>query len=136
MKLKMEGEESLVQMAPLIDCVFLLLVFFLAASTMKRPHRRVEVQVREESVSRVPSVKSLPLLIECTTDGEKTMTYVNDQLVTKRELRERIQMTAQVDPNARVLIKADRTVIYQHVLQIIDLLKFEGLDQIEARVRK
>lgn len=136
MKMKTQAEEGLVQMAPLIDCVFLLLVFFLAASTMKKPHQRVAVRVREESVSQTPVAQALPVLIECITDGEKTLIYFNEQLVTKRELRERIRLTAQADPNARVLIRADRTVIYQHVLQIVDLLKFEGLDQIEARARK
>lgn len=135
MKMKTTGEEGLVQMAPLIDCVFLLLVFFLAASTMKKPHHRIHIVVREESVSRKVASHPLPVLIECTTDGEKTLTYFNNELVTVKTLRERIAAVAQMDRNARVMIKADRTVIYQHVLQIIDLLKFEGLDKIEVRAR-
>ena len=37
MKIRMAEDERLeVQMAPLIDCVFLLLIFFLVATTLKK----------------------------------------------------------------------------------------------------
>ena len=39
-----EGEVD-VQMTPLIDCVFLLLVFFLVAATLKKPHKELEIQL-------------------------------------------------------------------------------------------
>ena len=46
MAIKQEEEASVeVQLTPLIDCVFLLLIFFLVSSQLKKVEKRLEVDL-------------------------------------------------------------------------------------------
>ena len=54
MKIKKDLFDSLgdVQMGPLIDCVFLLLIFFLVTATMQKPHKELDLQLPNSAAAR------------------------------------------------------------------------------------
>jgi biopolymer transport protein ExbD len=123
-------EEAQVQMAPLIDCVFLLLIFFLVAATLKRAHNEMPVRVADTSASLAPDPEYKPLVVEVRTEGDF---YVNYVPVTGELVQQILRETAAENPSQVIRIDADRRTAWQHVVRLVDLCRFEGLRNIMFR---
>ena len=52
-----ESEDPGVQMAPLLDIVFLLLIFFLVTASLKKPHKELPVHVPDAALAAKSKVK-------------------------------------------------------------------------------
>ena len=70
------GEELGVQMAPLIDCVFLLLVYFLCTSHVTKQHKDLGIDLPEAASAKETKSAYETLIIEVTRDGT---IYVDSQ---------------------------------------------------------
>ncbi len=133
MKTRLTGEEEpAVQFAPLIDCVFLLLIFFLVAATLKKPHKEVEIELPHSAAAEEVQAEYHTVIIEVTKDGD---VYLESEPVGTNLLRKRLRALAEEDPNRRVRIDGDRRTAFQHVVQVLDLCQFEGLNNVGVRTR-
>jgi len=134
MKSKMTGqeEEISVQMAPLIDCVFLLLVFFLVAATLKKPHKELELHLPHSAAAALVASRYDTLIIEMTKDGG---IYVDSRPMTKQLLNEMLHAVVAETPNRRVRIDADRRAPVQFLVRLLDHLQFVGLNNVGVRTR-
>ena len=121
-----------VQMAPLIDCVFLLLIFFLVAATLKKAHKELEIQLPHAAAAIKTKSEPDTLIIEVAKDGT---IYMDAQSMTKRLLHKRLRESAAEAPDRRVRVDADRQTAFQHIVYIMDLLQFEGLNNVGVRTR-
>jgi len=133
MRVRAEEEEEVgVQMAPLIDCVFLLLIFFLVAATLKKAHKEVEIELPHSAAAAETKSKYDTVIIEVTKDGT---IYLEAQPVTQRLLHKRLREAAAENPDRRVRIDADRRTAFQHIVHVLDLCQFEGLNNVGVRTR-
>jgi len=133
MRIDLSEEEGIdVQMAPLIDCVFLLLIFFLVATTLKKIERELPLKLPESSAAiRVKSSADV-LVIGVTKRGRL---FLGDQAVTQAVLHERLRKAASANPEQRVRIDADRLTPFQYVVQVFDLCQFEGLRNVGVHTK-
>ena len=133
MRLDLSEEEGVeVQMAPLIDCVFLLLIFFLVATTLKKIERELPLKL-PESAAAVRVRKSEDVLVVGVT--KRGRFFLGDQAVTQAVLHERLRKVASADPEKRVRIDADRLTPFQYVVQVFDLCQFEGLRNVGVHTK-
>jgi biopolymer transport protein ExbD len=119
-------------MAPLIDCVFLLLTFFLCASTLKKAHREVQVDLPHAAAAITTKSKFDTVVIQVTQDGNM---YIEGQPISTRLLHKRLQEAAAESPDRRVRIDGDRRTAFQHIVHILDLCQFVGLNNVGVRAR-
>jgi len=126
------GEELGVQMAPLIDCVFLLLVYFLCTSHVTKQHKDLGIDLPEAASAKETKSAYETLIIEVTRDGT---IYVDSQPMTKRLLHRRLREAVVEAPNRPVRIDADRSTAYAYISPLIDLLQFMGMNNIGLRIR-
>lgn len=125
MRLNMDdGDDVAVDMGPLIDCVFLLLIFFLVSTTMKKPEQEIPVKLREPALSSVasPSVNIQTLSIDA--GGQF---YWGDTPVGQQELLEKIHAFGEVNADARLRIRVDRNASSRYLVQVLDLCAYAGL---------
>ena len=147
MRIKMEDEDSIdINMGPLIDCVFLLLIFFLVATTLKKPEEQpqpekpVEEQIIEEldielpepAISAGVNTDSAPFLIEIDSDGNY---YLGRRPVGQQDLHTRLRKLAGQNPNWHIRIHVDKRAPSQYLIQLIDLCSFEGLKNYGIRTQ-
>lgn len=113
-----------VDMGPLIDCVFLLLIFFLVSTTMKKPEQEIPVDLPEPAISSVaaPSVNIQNVSVDA--DGAF---YWGETPVGQQELHARIRDFAETDPGTKLRIRVDRNASSRYLVQILDLCAYEGL---------
>jgi biopolymer transport protein ExbD len=102
-------EEVEVDMSPMIDMVFLLLIFFLVASTIIDEKKPVEVPVALNS--KVPEDTTGRFELTVTSDG--AFWLGPNREVTIDEIKELLGPRLEADPKLRILIRADKNVKYK-----------------------
>lgn len=109
MKLKLPAkEDAAVDMAPMIDMVFLLLIFFMVASVVVS--EKVEIALPQSKAAKVPDDIKDRIILSIDADDN---IYMNTQPVTIEELKEIINNELDQDPNLRIQIRADERVEYE-----------------------
>ncbi len=127
-----ENDDITVDMAPLIDCVFLLLIFFLVATTLKKLDRELPVELPDAAMALDVKLDGGTLVLGVDRQGQ---VYMGGQLVLVQQLHETLEELGRTNPEARVRIDADRLTPYQDVLHLVDQCAFFGLRQVGFHVR-
>lgn len=127
------AENPELQMAPLIDCVFLLLIFFLLATTLKKIEKELPLELPHSAAAvDIPEEPDL-LIISVDRAGRK---YIGSEPMGTRALHRYIKDAAQKDPDRRVRVDADELTRYRDVVEVIELCQFEGLRNVGLHTRK
>lgn len=114
-------EECVIDMAPLVNCVFLLLIFFLVTSNfMSQPG--IKINLPKAVTSEV--VQENTIVITMTSDNRF---YLNETPVTLVELKSKLEKASNAEP---VLIKADRDAALSKVVNIWDFCRDLGIRQV------
>ena len=110
-----------IDMVPLVNCVFLLLIFFLAASNfISQPG--IKINLPKAITSEV--VQENTIVIAITSDNRF---YLNETPVTLIELKNKLEKALRSE---HVLIKADRDVMLSKVVSIWDFCRAIGIKQV------
>ena len=133
MRVKLEeSSDAELQMGPLIDCVFLLLIFFLVTATMKKAHKELDIQLSHSAAAVEAKSKYDTVIIEVTKDGQ---IYLEAEPVTTQLLHKKLRVLAAQAPDRRVRIDCDRRTAFQYVVHVLDLCQFENLNNVGVRTR-
>ncbi len=125
MSVKYEDEAPVeVQMTSLIDCVFLLLIFFLVSSQMKKLEKELPIVLPQASVTQ--PVKASPDLTTVSVDKYGEL-YVNSVAVGAEGLRAKLREAARVNPELRIRINGDVYAPFRSIVQVLDTCQGEGL---------
>ena len=125
MRVKFDDSENLeVQMGPMIDYVFLLLIFFIVIAVTKKSIKELGIQlpVPGAAASDVKP-KDRDLVIRVTAAGQM---WVGDAQVNNQGLLDAIRVRAS-DPDTKVRFELDRRTQVQHLMPIWDQLTHYGL---------
>lgn len=123
-KRHMELEHGLKQIdiAPLIDMVFQLLIFFmLTSSFVVQPG--IKVNLPKAVTSETVKLENIELIVS----GENVV-YLNGKVLTSQELKKLLKQVAQ--RGQPILIKADRRTALGRVVEIWDMARDLGITQI------
>ncbi len=133
MRLDLEdGDDITVDMGPLIDCVFLLLIFFLVSTTMKKPEQEIPVDLPDPAISAVASPAMQVQNVVVDVDGNF---YWGAKPIGQQELHKQISEWAEADPDAHLRIRVDRNTPSRFLVQLVDLCTYEGLTNYAIHTR-
>jgi len=128
-----------IEMLPLIDIVFLLLVVFIYAMLSMAVHRGLPVDLPVSATATVDQEMILSVTVRAADDGSSTdRVYVDEELVSLDNLAvvlaERAKaMHNQGTPEPGVLLFADRTIDYQKLFEVLDRINRAGLTRISLQ---
>ena len=108
-----------VDMSPLIDIVFLLLIFF-AVTTTFLEQSGMDLELPESSTAQATDVA--PILVEVAAGGEIRF---QGEVVSIAGLEAGISDLSE-EERARITVRADRTIEYGLAVQVIDALRKGG----------
>jgi len=111
-------------LTPLIDVLFLLLIFFMITGTFKRVGE-LELQLPDSSSSAPQSqgTESHQLELIATEDGRL---FLDGTGISLRSLKRRLEEILRDDPAGRVLIKAETGVPHGDVVRLLDIVREAG----------
>ena len=110
------GDEVTFQLAPMIDVVFQLLIFFLLATSFQKFEAKLDSDLPQQQEE--PETPPKQYIVKVTRDG----LLVNDQKMSKSGFMNLILEVIQYDPNQYVFIDGQDDAIYRDVIEIFDEL--------------
>ena len=120
-------------MAPMIDCVFLLLIFFMVSTTFA-PIQGLRVQLPPPIDGPITRDPGIVIMIANPALGETEGTIVMHQ-GSREEIVQTGEMfnwliNAPEDAKRMVIIQADNGVFHEQIVQVMDIAKQAGVDKI------
>jgi biopolymer transport protein ExbD len=125
-----------IMLIPMIDCMLVIIIFFLVSTTMKS--REKELPLDLPAANAALSVEQPPDLFIIGVDraGVPYLSNGNNiEPVDTERLHQRIREVAKATPGRRVRVDADRLTHFEDIIRIIDLCQFEGLKNVGLHTR-
>ena len=124
-----ERKPPTLSMAPMIDCVFLLLIFFMVSTTFS-PIPGLRVQLPPPGKPSPDKPKGLTVRIANPDPGENRGTMVlNDVVVHIEEMFTQF-INAPDESKNMLIIQSERDVLHEQIVHVMDIAKQAGIDKI------
>jgi biopolymer transport protein ExbD len=114
-----------IEMIPLIDVVFLLLIFFIYAMLSMTIHKGIPVLLPKAKTSLIDKEEYLSIGI--TRDHR---IFLDDREVPMEGLLQRLRERRKEQPQLRVFISGDRRIPYEWVVKVLDTVRTSGLSKV------
>lgn len=118
-----EKDETRLHMAPMIDMVFLLVIFFMTASHLSSS-QSLRLALPTATKGAVPESRPDRWVVNIMQDGSL---YSGDRPVTIEELKRLVSARAQADPNLKAYLRADANSAHKHVKAVMNAMAGAGV---------
>lgn len=115
-----------VEMTPLIDMVFLLLVFFLVATTFHQTEREMQIALPEAAFTGPISTALREIIINVDADGS---IIVSGRTIEPDDLRAIVEQAVEANPDQKVTLRGDRDTAYANIIRVLDICKGAGVQE-------
>lgn len=117
-----------IEILPLIDIVFLLLVFFIYAMLSMAVHRGVSVNLPTSSSAKIEREVLLSVTIKDNGD-----ILLDNNRIPLKDLARLLKLRAKEQDSPGVLLFADKRVSCQLLLHVLDQIRMAGLSKISLQ---
>ncbi len=115
-----------IELTPLIDMVFLLLIFFLVATTFHQTEREMKIALPFASSAAPISTLLREFVINVDAEGN---IIVSGRTIDREDLRTMITDTVAVNPEQKVTVRGDRNTAYANIVRVLDACKGGGVQE-------
>lgn len=128
-----KGELTL-EITPLIDVVFLLLIFFLVATTFEDINSGIKIELPQSTIREIKDIKEIQIAIDKNKNmvlnyKEKGKTQkVN---VNKENLKAELEEKFKNSNEKNVVISADKKLDYGYIVEIMTISKEAGANSLD-----
>jgi len=119
-----------VALTPMIDCVFLLLIFFLVATMYKKQQKDIDIILPESRSAEKLVPDDRKLVIGIDVGGRF---YLEGVQTTLTGMLEHLKDVAANDPSRQIRLDIDRNTPAQSVVEVLNLCQFRGLMNVGIR---
>jgi biopolymer transport protein ExbD len=123
-----------IQMSPLIDIVFLLLLFY-AVTTTFVSDERLKLKLPEAKTAEDAGVsrEERPPEVKVAADGT---IWIDDRIVPESELENRIRQLVERAPDDGIILKGDKDADYGVVVHVLDIARSVGAKGIQMSAER
>lgn len=118
-----------INLTPLIDVVFLLLIFFMVSTTFDR-HAKLKVELPEASAEKEQQQIDEPVVLSIDAEGNY---FINDRQVvntTLETLKTALQKSVADRKDVSLVLRADAKTPHQSVVRAMDAASQLGLTRL------
>ncbi|MCK5313447.1 MAG: biopolymer transporter ExbD [Desulfobacteraceae bacterium] len=117
-----------IEMLPLMDIVFLLLVVFIYSMLSMSVHHGMPVTLPVSSVTKPEKSFILSVTIK-----SNDLIYVDHKITALENLANVLKQKSKDQENPGVLLFAEKSIPYQRLFQVLDQIKIAGLSKISLQ---
>ncbi len=117
-------EESEVNMTPMLDVVFIMLIFFIVTASFVKESG---IEINRQYASQAEEKKSANIFIAIAENGQ---VWVDKRMVDVRAVRANIERLHAENPQGAVVIQADRLSKNGILVQVLDAAKAAGVENV------
>ena len=119
-------DDLTIEMTPMIDMVFLLLIFFLVATTFQQVEREMQIALPKASASGPISANLRELVINVDHEGA---IYVGGRPIEVDALQTIVTEAVATNPEQKVAVRGDRNTAYANIVRVLDVCKAGGVQE-------
>ena len=125
--------DSEVNVLPLIDVLFAILLFFMLSSIVLTEKNQITVE--RPSNSQTERVGKSRKILTITLEKDKSL-YLKDEVISIEKLTEKLNLLKDDSSVKQILIDADKGCSYGDVMDVLDAVKAANLNSIGLAVNK
>jgi len=122
-----------IQLAPLVDVLLLLLIFFLLTWNAARNENELDVKVPKASAAREKSAPIGDVVVNVKADGN---VVVNRRTLTGPELTELLKSLVQLNSEQAVVIRGDEGGAYKNIINVLNICTEAGVTNVAFATAK
>ena len=130
MKLKVARKPARIEMIPLVDIIFLLLVFFIYSMLSMAVYRGIPVMLPE--AESVESTRDEAVFVTIDRTGR---VFVNQALTSSEALLNRMKQEHAAHPEETAIISADGQAPYRIFGDVLDKVRIAGFQKVSIEAR-
>ncbi len=119
-RVAMPSQPPGIQIAPMVDIVFLLLIFFLMTWNFSRSEMELDVKVPKASEGKESRRAVGEVILNVRSDGTVVM---NRREMDAAALEAALAKIAALYPDQAVILRGDENVDYRHVVEVLDVCR-------------
>lgn len=119
-------EENSIDLTPMLDVVFIMLIFFIVTSSFVKESG---VEINRPSAKSAVQVKSGNILVAITPLGE---IWIDKRVVDLRAVRANVARLHAQMPQSSVIVQADKEAKSGLLIEVIDAIKQAGIDNVSV----
>ena len=130
---RQKSEDATINLTPMIDVVFLLVIFFMVGSKFSEAESRIKVNVPSvgemKSITRAPDERIVAIELDgsITLDGTPT---------TLNELTSELRKQHANYPGLKVAVRGEATGSLQNTVEVLHAVRSSGVDQIGISTKR
>jgi len=106
-----------IQMAPLMDIIFITLIFFVTLSIFYQMESEINISVPKAKEAKESARSPGEIVINITKEGSVT---VNKKSLSYQMLEDMLKQISSMYPNQPIIIRADRDTKHEYVIRVLD----------------
>ncbi|MEM9283271.1 MAG: biopolymer transporter ExbD [Verrucomicrobiota bacterium] len=112
------------ELAPMIDVVFLLLIFFIVTWQFARFERDMDISVPAAEEAENQERQAGEIIVNVRADGS---IILNGRNVSKPELLSKLQAISEAYPDQAVILRGSSEADFQSIINVLDQIKKAGI---------
>jgi biopolymer transport protein ExbD len=128
--LQRKSETTELNMAPLIDMVFILLIFFLVTTSFVKESG---VEVKRPIASTSEQKEKTNIIVAVTKEGT---IHIENQMIDIRSVRSHMERFRHENPLGNVVITADKDSMFGISIEVLDQVRAAGISNVVVATTK
>src|SRR3954464_12063693 len=122
-----------IQLAPLVDVLLLLLIFFLMTWNAARNENELDVKVPKASSAKEKAAPIGDVVVNVKSDGN---VIVNRRTLSPAELSDLLKNLVQLNPEQAVVIRGDEAGAYKNIVAVLNTCSESGVSNVAFATAK
>ncbi|WP_294703452.1 biopolymer transporter ExbD [uncultured Fusobacterium sp.] len=126
--------ELILELTPLIDVVFLLLIFFLVATTFDDMKGGIKIDLPQSTIREISDIKEIQIIIDKNKNlilNYKEKGKKEQISLSKENLKEKLSEKLLESKEKNVIISADKKLDYGYIVDIMTIAKEAGANSLD-----
>lgn len=128
-KHRAEEEDASIDMTPMLDIVFIMLIFFIVTTSFVK---EAGIEVNKPQANNASKQKSANIFIAINEDGA---VWMDKREVDVERVRANIERLLAEQPTEVVIVQADVKAKHGVVVEVMDQIKAAGIDRISVAAK-
>ncbi len=128
--LDLQSSESEIDMTPMLDIVFIMLIFFIVSTTFVK---EAGVEINRPTASTAEQQESTGVMLAVTADG---LIWLEGNQTDVRMIRPKLERLKIEQPDVSVMVQADEEAKTGLLIKVMDQIKLAGIEQVAVAAKQ
>ena len=134
-KIQRKKKDLILDLTPLIDCVFVILIFFMLGTQFITHQSALKIDLPKSSIVQTQEIKDMMLFIDKNKNMELSYTDSSNKRITEKVTKENLESFLvdkfQFLAEKNIVINADKSLTHGDIVEIMTISKKAGATSLD-----